>query len=99
MAPAQSALAAQWSLAALGLQLRMAASEPGKHDQALARTLTRIGSLHQMSGKPALALASYREALAAWGKVRGTSDAPRWLPDIVETLKGRIAQLQAKPSA
>lgn len=98
MAPAQSALAAQWSLAALGLQLRMAASEPGKHDQALARTLTRIGSLHQMSGKPALALASYREALAAWGKVRGTSDAPRWLPDIVETLKGRIAQLQAKPS-
>lgn len=98
MAPAQSALAAQWSLAALGLQLRMAASEPGKHDQALARTLTRIGSLHQMSGKPALALASYREALAAWGKVRGTSDAPRWLPDIVETLTGRIAQLQAKPS-
>lgn len=98
MAPAQSALAAQWSLAALGLQLRLAASEPGQHEQALARTLTRIGSLHQMSGKPALALASYREALAAWGKVQGTRDAPRWLPDIVETLKGRIAHLQAKPS-
>ena len=98
MAPAQSALAAQWSLAALGLQLRQAASEPGQHEQAVARTLTRIGSLHQMSGKPALALASYREALAAWGKVRGTRDAPRWLPDIVETLEGRIAHLQAKPS-
>ena len=98
MAPAQSALAAQWSLAALGLQLRLAASEPGQHEQAVARTLTRIGSLHQMSGKPALALASYREALAAWGKVRGTRDAPRWLPDIVETLEGHIAHLQAKPS-
>nr|WP_315193224.1 carboxypeptidase-like regulatory domain-containing protein [uncultured Aquabacterium sp.] len=98
MAPAQSALAAQWSLAALGLQLRLAASEPDQHEQAVARTLTRIGSLHQMSGKPALALASYREALAAWGKVRGTRDAPRWLPDIVETLEGSIAHLQAKPS-
>ena len=95
MAPAQSALAAQWSLAALDLQLRLATSEPGKHEQALARTLTRIGSLHQMSGKPALALASYRQALTAWDKVRGTSDAPRWLPDIVEALKSRVATLQA----
>jgi len=96
--PPKPDLAAPWSQRVADLQRRMDAAQPGQHTLALARTLTRLGSLQQMASQPDLALRSYQQALAAWTQVRGRGDAPRWLPDIVETLNTRVASLKAAPA-
>lgn len=96
--PPKPDLAAPWSQRVADLQRRMDAAQPGQHTQALARTLTRLGSLQQMASQPDQALHSYQQALAAWTQVRGQGDAPRWLPDIVETLNSRVASLKAAPA-
>lgn len=96
--PPKPDLAAPWSQRVADLQRRMDAAQPGQHTQALARTLTRLGSLQQMASQPDQALQSYQQALTAWAQVRGQGDAPRWLPDIVETLNTRVASLKAAPA-
>lgn len=87
-------LAAQWSLRVLDLQLRGSEDAPTPaHELAIARTLTRIGSLQQMTGQRALAVRNYSQAALRWEKLRGSPAAPPWLPSMLNTLHLRIAEL------
>lgn len=86
--------AAQWSLRVLDLQLRESEGVPSPaRELAIARTLTRIGSLQQMMGQHALAVRNYAQAALRWERLRGYPAAPPWLPSIINTLHLRVAEL------
>lgn len=86
--------AAQWSLRVLDLQLRESEEAPSPaRELAIARTLTRIGSLQQMTGQHALAVRNYAQAALRWERLRGSPAAPPWLPSMVNTLHLRVAEL------
>jgi tetratricopeptide (TPR) repeat protein len=85
--------AAQWSLRVLALQLRQAETSGTEHDEAIARTLTRVGSLHQMAGNKVMARRAYQQALERWARLKGHPGSPPWTEDISNTLYQRIAEL------
>lgn len=85
--------AAQWSLRVLALQLRQAETSGTEHDEAIARTLTRVGSLHQMADNKVMARRAYQQALERWARLKGRPGSPPWTEDIANTLHQRIAEL------
>lgn len=85
--------AAQWSLRVLDIQLRMDRATPARYRLDVARTLMRIGSLHQMAGHRELALKSYQFAQAYWDPATQAQPPHPLSNDIRRILDKRIALL------